>query len=263
MSVESLRKRFLEEVEKNPGLYHEIDIERVKTEEWQVKRFLVEFNNDEDKAFELLCKAMKWKKEFGIHERDDQYFFKELWELTGSEISGRDKQGRLIQIEVTRKQYSFKELHLMHRQFLAHNLERVDRLAKEDGFILLMDTNGAGVSNVDLDMIKFKLQCNDLYPQGLRQMFVIDLPWILNPVMKVIMNFMSPNLKERLSYVKKQQLKEYIDPDQLPDFLGGTREKAIFPPNLVPLEECYERYGLDNKFVDYYYNFYKIKRTKK
>lgn len=262
MSIESLRARFNEEVEKNPDLYHPVDIERVRTETWQVKRFLDEFDGDEDKAFELLVKAMRWKKEIGLHDRTDQYYPKEFYELSGSEISGRDKQNRVIQLESLKRQHSFKELSEASKMFLAHNIERVDRLAGEDGFILLTDTNGAGISNIDMDMMKYKIAINEFYPGGLRQMFVIDLPWLLNPIMKIIVGFMNPSLQSKMTYVKRSQLNEYINESELPVHLNGKRDKQVIPNDVECLENCYQRFDLTDKFVDQFYSYHKLKRAK-
>nr|XP_027200386.1 uncharacterized protein LOC113794464 [Dermatophagoides pteronyssinus] len=258
-SIESLRSRFNEEVDKNPSLYHPIDVERVRTEEWQVKRYLEEFDNDENQAFELMKKSLQWKNEFGIHDRNDQYFPLEFYDST--EFLGRDKQGRYVQLEIFRNQYHLKELTLLYRQYVAHNLERIDRMAGENGFILLMDTNGAGVSNINLDLTKFKLSIIELYPGSLKQFFVVDLPWLLNPIMKIIVGFMGQKIREKLSYIKRQQILEYMDEENLPISLNGKKDKANIPDNLEKFEKCFKRYDLDEKVVDQYYSTRKIKRS--
>lgn len=262
-AVERLRKRFEEEVANNGNLYHEVDVNRVKTEEFQVKRFLLNNDNDEERAFDALLKALQWKKEFGVHDRTDQYFPKEVWELNGVEVNGRDRNNRVIQWEVFRNQRSFKEAALFARQFVAHNLERVDRAAGEDGFILVMDTNGAGISNIDIDLVRFKLTIIEHYPCGLKQMLVVDLPWLLNSVMKIIVSFMSPQIKELVEYTKKTEMKKYMDEENIPVSLSGKRDKCLFPPDLKPLEDIYESLNFNEKFVDNFYSTYKLKRSKK
>ncbi|KAH7640353.1 motile sperm domain-containing protein 2 [Dermatophagoides farinae] len=257
--IESLRVRFNKEVDENPSLYHPIDVERVQKEEWQVKRYLQEFNNNEEQAFELMKKALQWKKEFGIHDRTDQYFPLEFYDST--EFLGRDKQGRYVQLEIFRNQIHFKELTLLYRQYVVHNLERIDRMAGEQGFILLMDTNGAGVSNINLDLTKFKLNVIELYPGSLQQFFVIDLPWLLNPIMKIIVGFMAAKIREKLVYIKRQQLLDYMDEENLPVSLNGKKDKSHMPDNLERLEKCFERFALNEKFVDQYYSTRKIKRS--
>lgn len=257
--IQLLRKRFEEELTNNSLLYHPNDVERVRKEDWQVKRFLDEYEN-EDQAFNELLKSLKWKKEFGIHERDDQYFPKEFWELNGVEIIGQDNQKRYIQCESYRNQKTFKELKEVVLHFIAHQLERVDKMAGENGFTLLMDCNGAGVSNVDIELIKFKLSIINYYPGSLKQMLVADLPWLLNPVMSMIVGLLNAKLKEMVVYAKGKELSKYMNPDILPKALGGKRDKPIVPDNLKPLSSMMNKFGLTDKFIDSFYSQYKIPR---
>lgn len=107
-AIARLRALFEADLSAHPDLYHPIDVERVRTEEWQVKRFLLDQPDQEDEtaAFAALSKALQWKKSFGLHDRTDQYFPKEIWELNGVEIYGKDKEGHLVQWEAVRNQVS-------------------------------------------------------------------------------------------------------------------------------------------------------------
>lgn len=258
-SIAEIRKRFEEEVAKNPDKYHPIDIERVKTEEWQVKRFLDD-KPSVDEAFEALCKAMQWKKEFGIHDRKDQDFPKEFWVFCGVEVNGEDKEGRIIQWETLSGQKFFKELNLITKQFVAHNLERVDRMAGEKGFINLINSGGAGVSNLDTDVSKFKLSIIEHYPSGIRQLLYVDLPWLLSPVLNTILAMLSPRLKAIVAYAKSKELPNYMDKELIPKSLGGSRTEIKSPEDLVPLSKMMDKLQLTDKFVDSYYSTYKQKR---
>lgn len=93
-AIANLRAKFETELSANGSEYHPIDIERVRTEEWQVKRFIMDNEGNEDKAFSELIRVMKWKKSYGIHDRNDQYFPTEFWQLNAIEINGKDNQGK-------------------------------------------------------------------------------------------------------------------------------------------------------------------------
>lgn len=262
-AIAKVREMFEAELAKNADAYHPVDIERVRNEEWQVKRFLLASKDNVDEAFAALCQALQWKKTFGLHDRPDSFYPKEIWELNGIEICGRDKENHLVQWEVYRNQRSFKEANLLARQFIAHTIERADRAAGEDGFVLVMDVGGAGISNIDMDQIKFKLQTIELYPSALRAMYVVDLPWILNPIMKVIVSFMSPHIKAIMKYVNRKELIQLIDPQYVMAELGGKRDKRVIPNELLPLDQLSRQLNFDEKFVDHFYNTYKLKRTNK
>ncbi|OTF69199.1 hypothetical protein BLA29_002378 [Euroglyphus maynei] len=256
-SIVKIRQRFLEEIDKNPTHYHQVDVKRVKEEEWEVRRFLLEYNGDENAAFEAMVKCYRWKKEFGVHERTDDMFPKELWELADC---ARAKDGSYVQMEAFRTQRTYKELNELPKQFIAHMLERIDRMAGESGFIMLIDASGAGPSNVNMDLIKFKMTIVENYPSSLKKILVVDLPWILNPIMTIIINFLNPKLKAMLTYQKSKELLTLMEPGELPTSLGGTREKPNIPDNLIPLAHMADKLGLTDKFVDTFYGHLKMKR---
>ena len=263
-AVSNVRALFEKELTANPDAYHPVDIERVRTEEWQVKRFLLDQpDRDEDKALQSLCKSLQWKKSFGVHERTDQYFPKEFWELNGVEIYGKDSEGRLVQWEAIRNQRTFKETALMARQFVAHCMERIDRLGGETGFILVTNSNGGGISNVDMELSKFKIEIVDYYPIGLKAMYVVDLPWLLNAIMKIIVSLMSDKLSQLVHNVNGSELSRVIDAQFIPVELKGGRDKHAFPNDLVPMDQLGDKLNLDEKFIDSYYKYFKLKRTNK
>lgn len=262
-----IREKFEQELITNGHLYHSIDIERVRTEQWQVERFLIDqqqqpnLNDYENEAFNALCKSLQWKKSFGVHERCDQSFAKELWELCSVEINGRDYKGRVIQWESIRNQRKFKELELIARQFVAHNIERLDRMAGPDGFILVSNIDGANISNIDNDIIQYKLTTIEHYPGGLRQLLVVDLPWFLNSLMSIILNFTSPKLREMIIYCKRTELVKYIDDKYIHQSLSGKRNKRSFPANLRSLDQMKSELNLDDQFINYFYKTFKLERT--
>lgn len=258
-----VREKFEQELITNGHLYHSIDIERVRNEQWQVERFLIDQqpNDDENEAFKALCKSLQWKKSFGIHERCDQSFAKELWELCSVEINGRDYKGRVIQWESIRNQRKFKELKLIAQQFVAHNIERLDRMAGSDGFILVSNIDGANFSNIDNEIIQYKLATIDHYPVGLRQLLVVDLPWFFNSLVRVMLSFTSPRLQEMIIYCKRTELTKYIDEKYIHHSLNGKRYERSFPENLRPLDQMMSELNLDEQFINYFYQTFKLKRT--
>lgn len=125
-SIARLRARFEADQAAHPTFYHPVDIERVRTEDWQVARFLLDQNQNqqldqvEDKAFAALCKALQWKKSFGLHDRSDADYPLELWTLNDIEVCGRDRAGRLIQWGSIRNKRYFKPIATIARNFVGH-----------------------------------------------------------------------------------------------------------------------------------------------
>lgn len=63
--IDELKRRFNEEFAANPELYDERDYERINTNDWWTKRYLLYRHGDMQKAFDLLKDNMKWRKEYG------------------------------------------------------------------------------------------------------------------------------------------------------------------------------------------------------
>lgn len=265
--ISEIRAKFEQELSAHPDLYHPIDVERVRTEEWQVKRFILDqADGDLQKAFAALIKALQWKKSFGVHDRTDQYFPKEIWELNAIEIYGKDKSGRVIQWEAIRNQRTFKEINVLVRQFVVHTMERVDRQSGETGFILVTDANGGGLANVDLDLAKFKIAAIDNYPLGMKAMYIVDQPWLLSAIIRIIIGLMSEKLKKLINFCKGSELLDIMDSQYIPTTLKGTRDKHAFPNDLVSLdkkavEDKEFDFPLSENFLDNFYNTYKLDRT--
>lgn len=264
-AVARLRARFETEVLSHPSTYHPIDIERVRTENWQVRRFLqytpVVTNEDhETTAFNALCRALAWKKSYGLHDRTDATFPLENWSLNSVEIAGRDRQGRPIQWETMHNQVVFKEVRWLTKQFVAHCFEKIDREAGEAGFVAITDSTGAGINNIDLEVTKFKIEVLGYYPGGIRQYIVVSLPWLLNAIMKMIVGLMPKQLAELVTFKKASELPEIIDPVYIPDRIGGQRKGWVENESLVTMELLTKKLNLSEEFVDKYFKTFGLPR---
>ena len=248
--IERIRRKVLKECKQNPEYYHEIDVNRVQTDDYQIERFITEYES-EDRAYEEIIKTMKWKREYGIHERNDQYFPKEFYDLFDIEMHGKDREGSHLHWESTKNLIKINDFIPLEQQFIAHRLEKLDSTAGREGWTLVIDTQSTAISNVSLEMWKWKISLLQYFPQGMKRVLIVDLPWILNSIMKIIISFLSPKLRENVSFVKREQLQEYIDPDYIPLYLKGNREKRLFPEDIKPMSEL-THLALNEKQIENY-----------
>lgn len=152
----------------------------------------------------------------------------------------------------------------MAKQFVAHCLEKVDRASGETGFILVTDSNGGGMSNVDMELTKFKIATIDMYPQALKGLYVVDLPWLLNAIMKLIVSLMSNKIRPLVRYVKGAELADIMDEQYIPvELKGGKRDKHAFPNDLVPMDVRGRELDFDDKFIDGFYKTFNLARPSK
>ena len=255
--VSRIRERFLVESERDSQLFHEIDVNRVRTDDWQIERYVNEYAT-EDQAYEALVKTLKWKKEFGVHERSDQYFPRECFENIGAYMYGKDKDGRNIQWEKTRNERNISELNLLFRQYIAHTMEKIDVECGSKGVTVITDSNGAGLSNINMDAFRFKIEVMTYYPGTLINNYIVDLPWVLKGVAKVILSFGDQKLRQKIQYVNRKDLTNFMDIDVIPVELGGHRvEEPVWPEGLKPMADL-THLALNEKAVQKYCkSFYK------
>jgi len=91
--IAEIRFRFESELNAAPTTvqYNPIDIARVRTEDWQVLRYLLDANGDVKSAYRNLLNTLEWKQSFGLHKLNEQYFATEFYELYKVEKFGEDR----------------------------------------------------------------------------------------------------------------------------------------------------------------------------
>ncbi|XP_054155598.1 motile sperm domain-containing protein 2-like, partial [Oppia nitens] len=235
ITIEKLRQKFLTELKTNGhNLYHESDVRRVTANDWEIKRFLIEYKS-EDKAYQWMTTAFCWRKSFGVYDRSDQYFPKEFYELTEKEITGRDRDGRLIQWECYRNDRSVDGFADLQKQFMAHIVHQLDSRVGEDGCTIVSDIKNAGLINVSYELMRFRMQLMQYYPLLARRIIVLDLPFVLNAFTRLIMSLVSTSIQNRVAFIGRDELPEFVDEDVIPVRFGGRRHELGFPDGLRPL----------------------------
>ena len=79
-AIANLRSKFLAEAQQNPNKFHPKDVERVKTNDWPIERFLL-VNKSEDSALAALTKTMEWRKSYGVNDFTDESFPEEVYKI--------------------------------------------------------------------------------------------------------------------------------------------------------------------------------------
>ena len=151
----------------------------------------------------------------------------------------KDKEGRTV-VWMRMNRFHKSDLTPMLKQYVVYVFEKCDRETTNQGWAIVADSNGAGLSNVDMDFSNFLtdvLQTH--YPRGLKYNACVDLPFILNATSKLILAFMNDELKSTVKFLKKDELTQYLEPSQIPVHLKGSYDKEIayMPSGAKPLEQ--------------------------
>lgn len=139
-------------------------------------------------------------------------------------------------------------------------MNKVDAASEGFGWTFIIDFQGANITNCDLELINFliKTLC-EYFPCGVDYILTYEIPWILSTVWKVIRNCIPDHSRDLVHCVYKENIHEYVDVDNLPDFMNGRCEvnfrsvpkgclsTEIFGQQILGLS-CKQMSNLLNKF---------------
>jgi hypothetical protein len=139
-------------------------------------------------------------------------------------------------IKVTEEQYV---LHTAYKMEIMNHivfpiLSKVYNCRVEQ-MTLIMDLKGISIGVVTNSKIRSYIGKateigNIYYPEGLAKTFIINSPWYFSAMWAIIKLWLDKSTKKKFSICGssfKKQLLEFIPSDQLPIFLGGTKEGSI------------------------------------
>lgn len=77
------------------------------------------------------------------------------------------------------------------------------------------------------------------FPLGLTHVYIYELPWILQAVLSLVNSWIPDYYLNAIVLVKKNDLLEYFDINNLPDYLDGKCERnyAAVPKGCLSAEE--------------------------
>ena len=242
-------------------LYHPVDLDRVRCEDWQIQRYLIDCVGDVQEAYHCLLRTLQWKKKFGVHELSITDFpseFYQLFKIEDNTTAGTDPDGLPIFTEYFASQRCYPELQQCFRQLIVAWIERMDRLAGEKGIVYLGDLSNTPILGIDKEMGQFRVEIlNRHYPLLTRRIIFHNAPLLIGPILRLIVAFMKPSIRDIVVYTKNvNQLSQFIDKKVIHKDLGGGRDgKRIVPEGVVSFRDCHEKFGIDRKYVEWFLKY--------
>ena len=113
------------------------------------------------------------------------------------------------------------------KEFTAYKLDVLDRQTSHEGFVDMIDATGAGISNVDLDYFYTLISVlHNYYPYGTKYIMPVNLPFILDATFRTILAVSNQEIKKRFKSISKEELKQYLNPQYIPDHLKDTGDSG-------------------------------------
>lgn len=138
-------------------------------------------------------------------------------------------------------------------------IDKVDQIASVNGYILVFDFGGAGLSNVDMEFIQFMFQSlNHYYPEGMKLMVAHNFPKLLQTFWVIAKNWMSSRMQNLLKFTNGDDIKNLIAEENLPKYLGGKSliDFTEAPQGCRTIFELGAEANMTDKEVEKYYKMF-------
>ncbi|XP_015791653.1 motile sperm domain-containing protein 2 [Tetranychus urticae] len=238
MAIKEIRDKFQAALPKNRDKFDEQDVQRILTDDWYVKRFLIARNRSPGEAFKMIMESLEWRKTQGFATLPANAFPQEFYFVNAMFDYEPDLEGNVT-------------LHIRVRYVLrcgplvAHAVKWASKFfydlenrCQSSFFTILIDFSGCGIKNAEFDFVKHAVVVLKNYtPACVKRILIIDLPPILRLGYNFIKSWIPDNGRSILKFISRSQLTEYIDPSNLPDYLGGTCSRPYQGMKVVP-EGC-------------------------
>ncbi|XP_054710618.1 motile sperm domain-containing protein 2-like isoform X2 [Uloborus diversus] len=228
-----LRRKFFESLSTsgNNDDYEEEDLERFRNDDHYCKRFILHKKGDLEAALEMVHESLKWRKSFGVKNVNQASIPIEFFQAKAVFPYNKDKEGNPIIMILVRFHKKAPEFAELLRKFVIYWVELMEEQTSGGHMTVIMSCEGAGLSNLDLDLIKFLITLfRSYYPDSLAHILIYEFPWILNPAWKIIKAWLPQDFVEKIKFVNKTSLLEYVTTDCLPVDMGGTDTREYEPP---------------------------------
>jgi len=234
-ALTELKERIQQFLKENPRLQPTVDnLEKRNKmvgehDDVNYLRFLRARNFNVNASFNLLSEALKWRTDFhgiGVDHIPEESIQEEQ-KLCKYFHSGHDKEGRpclYIKVRLHDKNVSKQEILEKHAIFMFEEINwKVLRPPIETSTLVFDMTNFSIQKNMDYTYIKFLVTAfESKYPETLGAALVVDAPWIFSACYKIIKPMLDPKTANKVHFVTKAELLDWIDVDQLIQELGGN-----------------------------------------
>lgn len=223
--IAELRQKFFDKFNDDGPNFHPADIDRIKLSDSWLKRFLEHHEFNEQEAFNMLWETCTWRSNFGTNDISEDNVKLEYLKEGICFSHGKDKDGKALFIIKSKLHYKgvkdFPEL----QRCIVYWFERLEREGNENQISLFFDMSESGLSNLDMEFIKYLIGLfKTYYPSFLNYIIIFEMPWVLNAAFKLIKTWLPAKAIPKIKNVNKSTLKDYVDPNDILICWGGNNE---------------------------------------
>lgn len=185
-----------------------------------------------DDTLKMIDESFQFRKEFSVHDLSESSLPKWTFETGAVYLHGYDKEGNKIFWFRVKLHIKDTKTTLERKKYVAFWLERYSKREQGKPLTVVFDLTETGLSNVDMDFVRFIINCFKIYyPKYLSKMVIYEMPWIMNAAWKIVKTWLGPDALNLLKFASKTDVQEYINIEYLPAHMGGIDPfKYSYPP---------------------------------
>ncbi|KAK0139069.1 Motile sperm domain-containing protein 2 [Merluccius polli] len=231
--IEETRERLrLEYDPESSCRYDSVDLRRLWEEDGFVAGYLEGRHYVVAEAVKMIDESLQWRKELGVNDITENSLQKSFLEAGMHYFRGYDKEGHKLFWFRLKIQAKDGRTLQEKKRYLVFWLERF--VKQEPGSLLtaVFDMSESGLGNVDMDFLRFFINCFQVYyPRLLAKIIIFELPWIMNAAWKIVKSWLGPDAIDKLKFLSRSDVQTYIEVEHLPLHMGGTDAfEYIYPP---------------------------------
>ncbi|KAK2169108.1 hypothetical protein LSH36_12g14038 [Paralvinella palmiformis] len=223
--------------------YRVKDLIQPHHDDYYLHKWLKARSFDVEKAEKMFRDSMALREKLSVDRLLEEYNPPEVLQkyLAGG-LCGFDKEGSPVSIErygyldmkglmCSSKKSDLEKTKLRHCEQIVKQLEeQTKRLGRRvDGLTVIFDMENSGTKQLWRPGVQMYVHLvkllEDNYPETLKRLLVINAPRIFPILWKLGRPLVSDDMKKKIFVLSSNYsvgLKEFIDPDNLPKFLGGN-----------------------------------------
>lgn len=240
--------RLKEGIPNPPGSFHPLDLERVKDERY-INRIIAHSENDAQQSADMLWDILTWRKNVGANDINETNIRLDYMKEGIFFPRGRDVDGCLLLIVKSKNHVKGQKDMEDIKKIIIYWFDRIEREENGRKITIFFDMDGCGLSNMDMELIKYLISLfKYYYPFFLNYIVIYQMPWVLTAAFKVVKTLLPAKAVEKMKNVSKDTLKEVVTPEQaltcwggkddyIFDFLSETRTLELSAPKKVTFAE--------------------------
>ena len=215
------------------SMYQE-DVDEVLEKDDAVRRFLIATKGNLPEAKSKLIKSLQWRKQNNLRRLTDTSFPAEVYSVGGIFTYAEDRSGRpTLHFRMSHAVIQ-KDLIAMVKSFITYTVYKADREAGDRGLLVIVDCRGLRPGHLNLSILRTIINIKSNLPLFAAGLLAVEMPFFARIAFNLIENSSVTSKRPYMKSVTVEDLKYFVNPDNLPDFLNGFCKIKYSGEQVVP-----------------------------